>query len=395
MFVPLRDVVCQLDEEAITERGEGAHSPILADCCDACPRQCIQASDDYCYPDHKGELQHRDMISENPQHDDLHHANSLAMINSCQESVPVYPIESHHIDLPMSPGYIEKPKSNLESVRASSDDKPHDEGLVYNSSLVQRLGQTCDLDRDTDDECENNTEKYSGQISCSKVPFTNSKLLNKSENELAGLKNMEKPFCVDFYSDKQRSSDTEPEVSVYDTSDSAISLNFIKQPQSHDEICCVETCAHRPTSLAETDVESLHFGDTWDSGCCMKRDRCGSFSSEQFSDLESENTKLKSPWAQSLNDAFDSVWNEHPSDQDSYNSYRYKGFDSDYPCRHCCLTPALSDSSSRPIKDNCSSPTMDSGVSSVELSLQDYSKFHQPPSDWNIPPQLCIRNWYV
>ncbi|KAK4314763.1 hypothetical protein Pmani_013964 [Petrolisthes manimaculis] len=395
LFVPLRDVVCQLDEEVDTERGEGTHSPSLVDCSNACPSsmQFIQVSgDDDDHHNQRGEFQQRDVI-ENAQHDNPEHATSSAMMFSFQENVPVYPVESHHIDLPMSSDYKEKPKSVSEIAKASKDNKIYGLVPVYNPSVVQRLRQTCGLDQDTEDMCKNNTENYIDQSTYYKVA-SNKNLLQSSENELLKIKNIESPFCVDLYPDnrkiEQRSSDTEPEVSIYDTSDSAISLTFTRQTQNHDEICCVETSTQPPTSHAETDVESLHFGDTWDSGCCMNRGRCGSLSSEQLSDLECENTKLKSPWAQSLNDAFDSVWNKYPSGPDSCNSNRYTKFDSEYQSRYSSLTSALSHRSSRrPVKDKFSQSTID--MSSEELSLKDFNnKFHQPPCDQKTPPQLCI-----
>ncbi|XP_069164912.1 uncharacterized protein [Procambarus clarkii] len=105
----------------------------------------------------------------------------------------------------------------------------------------------------------------------------------------------------DIYS---KTKDSEYKVSLHDTSDSAISLTFTRRPQSSEE-------SSEPLSLPDPDRDSLHLGDTWDSGCCMGRGGYISESPEHFSDNEYENNNLGSPWARNLSEALESIWEKH------------------------------------------------------------------------------------
>lgn len=89
--------------------------------------------------------------------------------------------------------------------------------------------------------------------------------------------------------------------SLYDTADSAISLTFMKRYKE-------SLGSTEPSSMSDTDRDSPHFGDTWDSGCSVGRGRCKSDSSGQFSDVDSESSRFGSPWVKNLRDALDSVW---------------------------------------------------------------------------------------
>lgn len=89
--------------------------------------------------------------------------------------------------------------------------------------------------------------------------------------------------------------------SLYDTADSAISLTFMKRYKE-------SLCSTEPSSMSDTDRDSPHFGDTWDSGCLVGRGRCKSDSSGHFSDVDSDSSRFGSPWVRNLREALDSVW---------------------------------------------------------------------------------------
>ncbi|KAG7165244.1 hypothetical protein Hamer_G019435, partial [Homarus americanus] len=136
------------------------------------------------------------------------------------------------------------------------------------------------------------------------------------ENVVPIIKNFETPCLNTTYlyqtgNEEDSCSKTncsESKVSLYDTSDSAISLTFIQRPQSFEE-------SSDPPSLTDPDRDS-HFKDTWDSGCYMETGRGNSESSEQFSIVEGENNQLGSPWACNLSQALDSVWEKYKNLED-------------------------------------------------------------------------------
>ncbi|KAK8384470.1 hypothetical protein O3P69_009345 [Scylla paramamosain] len=74
---------------------------------------------------------------------------------------------------------------------------------------------------------------------------------------------------------------------------------------------CLECEDDLESQYSECDKGKLQFGDTWDSGCYMSLGRHSSECSEQFSDPESEYGSTGHPWGSSLEEALNSVWQKH------------------------------------------------------------------------------------
>ncbi|XP_042228655.1 uncharacterized protein LOC121870771 isoform X2 [Homarus americanus] len=306
VFVPLCDVICQLDDEVD-----------------------IQSKDHLLGLD----LEYVD--------DDM---NTEEVRPPVPSGTHIYPIETVNEKLVQTPDMgdsgIPAPPKMYAGVRAlrNGADVPewkndNEEAFVrslsissYNSDSVHRFGDLSHSDEEGGVEDLTACGMVTLQIpvqdnkSSEETSYLDANLhLSSShdhENVVPIIKNFETPCLNTTYlyqtgNEEDSCSKTncsESKVSLYDTSDSAISLTFIQRPQSFEE-------SSDPPSLTDPDRDS-HFKDTWDSGCYMETGRGNSESSEQFSIVEGENNQLGSPWACNLSQALDSVWEKYKNLED-------------------------------------------------------------------------------
>ncbi|XP_071535404.1 uncharacterized protein [Panulirus ornatus] len=295
LFVPLGDVICQLDDEVDIDSGE----------------YLLGLDVEYVDDDNNVE-------EFNPS------SSSDTRETVCEKFIPSSIVQ--HLSLPLTKE--RRARSATPELRRASEESCARSPSIssHNSDSIHGLGELSQLGVENEDEnlntCAGNSVRVPLQETRSTYEASYS-FVNVQQFSSSDLGNVV-PLGADFQSPclsavcKIEDEDgmygeidgTESRVSLYDTSDSAISLTFTQKLQGSEE-------SSEPQSLTDLDKDSLHFGDTWDSGCCMgSRERYRSESSEQYSDYENESKHTGALWARNLSEALDSVWKKHKNIKD-------------------------------------------------------------------------------
>lgn len=299
VFVPLSAVVCQLDDEVDIARKDHLLGLDL-EYVDI--DRCIAETGPSVFPD--VQIHPTDMTIDGKH-------SEITSVHQPDGSCPSQVYE----------GTTGRKKNHDESQAQSINVPP------YNSDYVQRLQDLSLCDQESEDDAITACGRVSLQVpeqenkTSNCIIYSHESGLNSTsphhKNTTKLIRNFKSPCLKTAFLNHieneddvtSKKKDTKSKVFLYDTSDSAISLTFSQRPQSSED-------SSQPPSLTDPDKESLNLGDTWDSGCCMERERYLSESSEQFSDVEGENINLGSPWALNLREALESVWEKHRNHED-------------------------------------------------------------------------------
>lgn len=293
MFVPLSAVICQLDDDqdaVLNEVHDQEYEYMDEGSEDSTPSR---TSITYEYPTEFPSLTSPSVhaSAEESRPPELTFRGSNKSKDSCETPVRKVSLEGYFIRSPSISS------CSSDSTRSLGDLSVY--GLEYQEDGVSfEEGATP----------ENSTQKgYLRQRnSCSSTVLSQTPCdpgIGSQENSSSGTSSLNATF---IYRPVDEEGSCGPKdsgecASLYDTADSAISLTFMKRYKE-------SLGSTEPSSMSDTDRDSPHFGDTWDSGCSVGRGRCKSDSSGQFSDVDSESSRFGSPWVKNLRDALDSVW---------------------------------------------------------------------------------------